>query len=52
MSRINHGTVAKLVFETIKSKYDDSREPNSKDMELCDYMIGKTQSYFYFAFLT
>jgi hypothetical protein len=41
MSRINPTTVAKLVFETVKSKYGDSGEPNSKDLELCDYIIGK-----------
>ena len=52
MSRINHETVAKLAFETIKSKYDNSGEPNSKDLKLCDYIIGKIQSYFDFAFLT
>ena len=52
MSRFDPGTVAKLVFETIKSKYDDSGEPNSKDLELCDYTIGKIQRYFDFAFLT
>ena len=41
MSRINPVTVAKLVFETVKSKYGDAGEPNSKDLELCDCIIGK-----------
>ena len=49
MSRINPGIVAKLMFDIIKNKYDDSGEPNSKDLELCDYIIGKIQIYFYFS---
>jgi hypothetical protein len=41
MSKINPTTVAKLFFETIKHKYGDAGELNAKDIELCDYLIGK-----------
>ena len=46
MSKLNPTTVAKLVFETIKSKYGDAEVPNAKDLELCDHIIGKNHIFF------
>jgi hypothetical protein len=48
MIKVNPTTVAKLVFETIKIKFGDAREPNAKDFELCDHIIGMNYRKIFF----